>query len=293
MKHIHFIINPIAGSGKNELNLDYLHSIFEKENFNVVIKNSDYKTHAKTLTKASIEENADIIVACGGDGTINEVANALVNTTIPLGIIPLGSGNGLASNLKIPIHTKEALLKIKKQSITQIDVGVLNGHYFFSNSGIGFDANVVEEYEKANKRKLSSYIRASLKTFKNYKFNTTVELKIKDESFIINPFMIFVSNSNELGYKVSLTPKASLHDGLLDVLIIPKINKIKIILLALLMLLKKTHLLNKVKHYQVKSISILNKEKPLFTAQIDGEMHTIENKNINISVLENGLNVIV
>ena len=293
MKHIHFIINPIAGSGKNELNLDYLHSIFEKESFNIVVKNSDYKTHTKALTKASIEENADIIVACGGDGTINEVANALVNTTIPLGIIPLGSGNGLASNLKIPKDIEKALLKIKDQNVTKIDVGMFNEHYFFSNSGIGFDANVIEEYEKADKRKLSSYIKASLKTFKNYKFITTVELEINREAFIINPFMVFISNSNELGYNFSLTPKASLQDGLLDILVIPKISKLKIAILGILMMIKKTHLLNKVQHYQVAKIALTNKNKSCFIAQIDGEMHTIESKKINISIIKEGLNVIV
>ena len=109
--HIHFIVNPIAGSGKNKIHLDLLHQFFEPENYKVTIKYSEYKRHSTLLTQDSIKEGATIIVACGGDGTINEVASCLVNTNIVLGIMAMGSGNGLASNLKIPKNIKKIILQ--------------------------------------------------------------------------------------------------------------------------------------------------------------------------------------
>ncbi|MGC1633723.1 MAG: acylglycerol kinase family protein, partial [Gelidibacter sp.] len=134
MKNIHFIVNPAAGSGNHLITQEFLENFFEKEGYAITIKNSDYKKHAQALTQSSITEGADIIVACGGDGTVNEVASCLVSTNITLGIIPLGSGNGLASNLKIPKTIESAIALIKTKSVKKIDVGLINEHYFFSNT---------------------------------------------------------------------------------------------------------------------------------------------------------------
>ena len=223
MKHIHFIVNPIAGKGNNNINLVLLERYFNKKAFNLTIKPTSYKKHAIKLTQESISEQADIIVACGGDGTINEVASCLVNTSITLGIIPIGSGNGLSSNLKIPKDINKALELIKKQVTKRIDVGQLNNNYFFSNTGIGFDAQVIKNYEAYKDRTLTSYIKATLKSLRKANKLIEVETTLNGLTLEHKPFLIFISNSNELGYKVSLTPKASLEDGKLDILIVPKL----------------------------------------------------------------------
>ena len=133
MPKIHFIVNPIAGSGTHNFSESYFQDYFESNQYNLTVKYSEYKGHAVDLTKESIAQDATIIVACGGDGTINEVASALVSTNIPLGIIPVGSGNGLASNLKISNKIEEAIEIIKNNLQTRIDVGCVNNYYFFSN----------------------------------------------------------------------------------------------------------------------------------------------------------------
>ena len=114
---IHFIVNPIAGSGKNKLSKDELNKFFGSELFEIVIKESQFSKHAVVLAKESIAEKADVIVACGGDGTINEIASCLVNTEVILGIVPMGSGNGLASNLKISRKIGRALKIIKDANV--------------------------------------------------------------------------------------------------------------------------------------------------------------------------------
>lgn len=292
MKRIHFIINPIAGRGNNSLDFSLLYNHFNKKDYTLVVKPTTYKKHAVKLTQESIIEKADIIVACGGDGTINEVASCLINSPIILGIISIGSGNGLASNLNIPKNIHKALALIKTQSIKKIDVGQLNKHYFFSNTGIGFDAQVIKHYEASNKRTLSSYIKATLKSLKKSNKLIEVETILNGEIIKQKPFLIFISNSNQMGYNVSLTPKASLVDGKLDVLIVTKLTFFKIVLFTLLMLIKKHHILKEVEVYKTKNIKIIQKKRPFFQTQIDGEFVVIKNRTIEISILEKALKVI-
>jgi YegS/Rv2252/BmrU family lipid kinase len=292
LKNIHFIINPIAGNGNSHLNINILRQYFNTEDYNIAIKKSLYKKHAITLTKESILEKANIIVACGGDGTINEVASCLVNTPVLLGIIAIGSGNGLASNLKIPKHIDKALLLIKQEVVKKIDVGCLNNYYFFSNSGLGISARVIKNYELSKNRKLLGYVKASLKSLKERNYNNDIEVSINEETICTNPLIIFVSNSNELGYHVSLTPTASLQDGLLDILIVSKINTLKLLIFSILMLFKKHHLLKEVKIFQSNNVKISQTKKQSINTQIDGEILNIEDKIINLSVLEHSLNVI-
>ncbi|RXJ50705.1 diacylglycerol/lipid kinase family protein [Gelidibacter gilvus] len=292
MKHIHFIVNPVSGSGNQLINKKFLNKFFDEADYVVTIKNSDYKKHAKTLTKLSIAEGAHIIVACGGDGTINEVASCLVNTNIPLGIIPLGSGNGLASNLKIPKRVEHAIALIKTAPVKKIDVGCINEHYFFSNTGIGIDAQVIRHYENSNERKLISYLKSSLKALKNIKYKNKITVEVNGETIQTYPFLVFISNSNEMGYKISLTPTASLQDGLLDVLIVSKMSRLKSLYFGFLILLKKPHLIKEAKYYQSKEIRIRQENKSVYESQIDGEFFNIASDAITISLLEKSLHVI-
>ena len=292
MTKIHFIINPIAGKGIRYLSMDLLKSIFNVEEFTIVIKYSKYKRHATELTQNSITEGAHIIVACGGDGTINEVASCLINSSVKLGIVPMGSGNGLASNLNIPRKILNSLEIIKKQEVIKIDVGRVNQKYFFSNTGVGFDATVIKNYESNNKRTLIGYILACFTSINELKHPKKLKIHINDTQFEIDPFLVFISNSNELGYKFSLTPKASLQDGLLDVLVISKINRLKMVWFGFLIVIKKPLLLKEAQYYQTKQLKVRNKKQDYFDTQADGEFSKIKNDTLTIHVHTRALNVI-
>ncbi|MFT5941832.1 MAG: diacylglycerol kinase (ATP) [Sediminicola sp.] len=293
MEFIHFIVNPVAGYGKNPITEPFLKAYFEEENYTIQVKYSTFKKQAILLTKESILEGATIIVACGGDGTINEVASCLVRTPIILGIIPIGSGNGLASNLQIPSNVEKAIAIIKNKKNTQIDVGSINDRYFFSNTGIGFAASVIKNYEQKRTHTLWGYIAATFKSFKEFGDAVDSEVSIDKSQIMDNPFMIFISNSNELGYKVSLTPKASLQDGYLDVVIVPKIGRLKIIFLILLMLFNKQHILKEVKTFQTKKIQLYKNKGVDFEPQIDGDVQLMGERTLNIALEEGALNVFV
>lgn len=291
--NIHFIVNPIAGKGKNELSEAVLENFFPKTEYALSIKKTEYVLHATELTNESIKEGAQIIVACGGDGTINEVASCLVNTSVFLGILPMGSGNGLASNLKIPKKILKALSIIKNQNVIAIDTGSINGEPFFSNTGVGFDAHVISDFEENTTRQLFSYVNSTIRTLKKYHYKNVVELKYNDTTELISPFLLFVSNSNEMGYKMSLTPRASLQDGLLDVVIVPELSTFKLLLFTLLFLFKKHHWLKEVRFQEVKGLTIKSLDNTILKTQKDGGFFLPKEPQIAITIHPKNLRVCV
>lgn len=292
MTYIHFIINPISGSGKHNLATSYILQHFPASEYQIAVDYTNHKTHAVELTKAAVKQNPDYIVACGGDGTINEVASCLVNTRIILGIIPVGSGNGLASNLNIPRDFKKAIDIIKKGKTTFMDVGKINDFYFFSNMGIGIDALIIKKYERSGNRTLSSYVKAALSSSFQYKAKQAI-ISFEDQKIEVNPFMLFISNSNEMGYNMSLTPKASLSDGMLNMVIIPELSFIEKLLLGFNVLRNTIENFKKAKHYLVNEVHINMPQKIYIDAQIDGEQYNIKTNIINVRILPKALKVLV
>lgn len=291
MIYIHFIVNPISGSGKHNIGKTELEKNFPKEVYKIEVDYSNYKKHAIILTQNAISNNPDCIVACGGDGTISEVASCLINTKIKLGIIPVGSGNGLASNLNIPKSLEKATEIIRKGNTHFIDVGKVNEHYFFSNVGIGIDALIIKKYENYNKRTLMSYVRASIASSIQFKPMQTI-LSFNNQTINTNAFMLFISNPNEMGYGMSLTPKASLNDGQLDLVVVSKLNFIDKLILGMCVVSNKIEKFKKAKHTLVKKISAEMPEKIFLDTQIDGEFHNLKTNKIEVAIIKSVLEVL-
>jgi len=291
MLYLHFIVNPISGNGKHIITASLLHGYFPKDQYTIVINYTTHKEHAIELAQKAVMDNPDYIIACGGDGTINEVASCLVNSTIKLGIIPVGSGNGLASNLNIPKNIGQAIEIIRNGKVSVIDVGSVNNRYFFSNMGIGIDAMIIRKYEQSGKRTLLSYIWAAMSSSFDYKPEETTVVFNK-QTTTIKPLLLFISNSNEMGYNMSLTPKASLSDGLLDLIIVPELSFIEKFLLGYAVLRNGVEKFKKAKHILVKEFAVDMPDKIYIYAQIDGEYHNLESNRIKISVIEKGIKVI-
>lgn len=289
MKYI-FIINPNSGNAKHDITLGFLQSKFPSGD-EVVIKQTAYQFHAKELVQEAINENADVIVACGGDGTINEVASALVNKNIPLGVIPAGSGNGLAANLNIPKDINKAIHIIQHNAIRTIDVGRVGDNYFFSNLGFGIDAEVIKAYEQNQKRTISGYFDASIKTLLNYK-SKLFRLYIDDVIIEKDFYYLFCSNSNIAGYGISFTPQADLEDGLLDLLMIEDLDVLEQVYFSVLVLAKKIDLLDKARYRKVKKFTIESLDGNEISYQLDGEFQTTNLTKVKVEVLPKALNII-
>ena len=255
-----FIINPIAGKGKGLMIETEIQSYFNQKNVEFETFLTESIGHATEITNQVLTKNPDIIVACGGDGTINEVAQALVGSNVALGIIPIGSGNGLAANLHIPKTTEKAFETILNAKINKIDAGKINENYFFSNMGLGIDADVINNYAQTKTRNFLGYVTASTKAIFNFqpkKFNIELDNEhTLDDDF----YFVFCSNSNEAGYGISFSPNAKLNDGKLDFLAVKKLNFIQQIQFSANVLGKRIEKMKQAKVLQVNSVKFNSKQ---------------------------------
>jgi len=233
--NILFIINPISG-GRGKLRIpDFIDQYLDKEKFNANFVFSEYVGHAGELADEAATKNFDVIVAAGGDGTINEVATQVLKHHKILGVLPLGSGNGLARFLKIPKNLRHAIGLINNFKTDSIDTAEFNDKCFFNLAGMGFDAHLSAVFSKDKKRGLSGYVKLGFKEVFNYK-PQTYQLEIDGVAYTRKAFAISIANSSQYGNDVYIAPNASVKDGLLDVCIIKPFPIIKLPVLGYVML---------------------------------------------------------
>lgn len=286
---IAFIINPIAG-GKNKFHFSQkIEKQLDQSKFEYQIIQTERVNHAFEITKIAIQEGAQIVVAVGGDGTINEIAAALVGTQTKLAIIPFGSGNGLARALKIPMNTSKAISVINLTNSDLIDVAKLNENYFFNMSGLGFDAHISHVFSKDKKRGLLGYIKATFRELKNYQ-SENYQINIDGKLINERAFILSIANSSQYGNEAHIAPRAQLHDGLLDLIIVKPFPLILMPIMAFRLFTKSADRSKYLISLQGKSIQISNNKKSVI--HLDGEAKLI-NENINISIQPLALNVIV
>ena len=219
MKKIIFIVNPISGTQGKELVLNLLDEKIDKERYTWDVVYTKRAGHAIEIAAQAAAEKADVVVAIGGDGTINEIGRSLVHTETALGIIPCGSGNGLARHLHIPMEPKKALEIINEGVTDIIDYGKINGTDFFCTCGVGFDAFVSLKFANAGKRGLLTYLEKTLQESLTYQ-PETYELETEDGTYKYKAFLIACGNASQYGNNAYITPQATLTDGLLDVTIL-------------------------------------------------------------------------
>jgi len=266
--NILFIINPISG-GRGKLRIpDFIDRYLDKEKFNANFVFSEYVGHAGELADEAASKNFDVIVAAGGDGTINEVATKVLKHDKVLGILPLGSGNGLARFLKIPKNLKYALGLINNFKTDCVDTAQFNHKCFFNLAGMGFDAHLSSVFSKDKKRGLSGYVKLGFKEVFNYK-PQTYQLNIDGTAYTRKAFAISIANSSQYGNDVYIAPNASVKDGLLDVCIIKPFPIIKLPVLGYVMLRAKAENSDMIEIIKGKNIRITREMAG--AVHVDGE----------------------
>jgi len=287
--NIMFIINPISG-GKEKTEIENkIRNAFETLNYNIQIEYPRHKNHATEIAKKSITEKYDVVVAVGGDGTVNETAKALIGTNILFGIIPTGSGNGLARFLKISMRQNKAIHIIKNRNTIKIDTVKINDEYFINIAGLGFDALIGHLFANYGKRGFISYLRLILKEYFQYK-NENYELVIDNKSIKVKALLVSFANSSQFGNEAHIAPLALINDGLVDVCILEKFPWWKSFFLAFLLYTKG---LTRSKYYSlIKTEKVLVKNTQNLKAHIDGDPITF-NSDIHIVVDPSSLNIII
>ncbi len=212
MSTISFIINPTSGTGKVKEIPALIHAYFSKKGGQYTIRYTEYAGHAKHIVNEEIAHGSTIIVAVGGDGTVNEVGTALLHSQASLGIIPTGSGNGLARHLHIPLQPLQALHVITEGNPITIDTGDVNGRPFFCTAGIGLDASVSERFSTLKGRGLANYMKASLSEYKKY-----MPEEVTDENGnSYKGFLMSFCNANQYGNNAFISPTSNIQDGKLE-----------------------------------------------------------------------------
>ena len=295
MKSILVIINPIAGTPFRKLNHLLIDKYFPATEYNVEISTTTHQGHAKELAAKAVEEKVDIVIIAGGDGSVNEVGTVLKNTPVQLGIIPTGSGNGLAHHLRIPININKAIQSIKTGIIQKIDVGVVQSevigeHFFLSNCGFGYDAEVIHAYSEVPQRGFFTYLYFMFKSIFTLKpKQATIQFHEFKET--LKPFVFTVANSSQYGYKIEVAPDASISDGILDALLVKDATTLRVIKFSILSMLKlRDKVLDVADFYKTKDITINFEEETKL--QIDGEPHFVSGE-LKISIDKQALQIFI
>jgi YegS/Rv2252/BmrU family lipid kinase len=254
-RHIAFIVNPISGTQSKEHFPARVDESIDKSRFDYRICHTEYRGHASEMARHLAAEGTDIVVAVGGDGTVNEVARSLVHTDTALGVIPCGSGNGLARHLCIPLDMSRALSIINRCNIEAFDYGVINGLPFFCTCGMGFDAFISLKFAEAGKRGPITYVENVLKEGLKYQPET---YEIIDENGVMRhkAFLIACANASQYGNNAYIAPGATMRDGKMDVIIMEPFDALEAPQIAADLFMKTLGNNSKIKTFRTERIHI-------------------------------------
>jgi len=219
-----FLINPISGGQSKNALPALIEAAAKKHGASYIILPTVASGDYHFVKQKIEEENYTDVIICGGDGSVNTIVQDLRECDVNFGIVPLGSGNGLALSAKIPKPSAKALEIVFTGKAGYIDAFLINQSFACMLCGLGFDAQVAHDFAKQQKRGLFTYAQQSLKNFfsaKPYPF----KIDLGETGFTTEAYFISIANSNQFGNQVTIAPKASLCDGLLDIVIVRKMNK--------------------------------------------------------------------
>ena len=293
MKNIAFIINPISGAkeaqnAKKKLPKLIMQTL-DMEQWLPNIVYTEYAGHATEMAYQYARMCFDAVIAVGGDGTVNEVARGLKDTRTALGIIPMGSGNGFARHLNIPMRPQKALEMINHSEPISVDYGLANGKVFVCTCGTGFDAVIADQFAASNKRGFMTYIRNTIAkafTYKPQTYHIVGDgLDVTQEAFLIT-----FANANQWGNDAKIAPKASMQDGKMDIMLMSSHAILGSASLALRLFagsIDNSYFMDTIR---AKEVTVIREEKAPF--HIDGDPVEME-KDIQIRIVPDGLRVLV
>lgn len=289
LKHIVFIVNPKSGMERQKEIQNGIDANLDQSKYSYELKHTEYAKHGTVLAREAAQNGAYAVVAVGGDGSVNDVVKGLLGTDTVLGIIPKGSGNGMARNLGIPLDTAGAIKVISSGHPQKIDIGFANGEVFTSNAGVGFDALIAHKFATSERRGFLIYswlVTKYMWLYKSFHWQITVDGK----TFAKRAFMAVVANGQQFGYNFRIAAMADHTDGLLDLVIIRRFPKILGGLIALRAMKGTLAASPYVEHFKGKEIVITH---PLLKRiQTDGDAHPSPDK-ITFTIQPAALKVIV
>ena len=290
MKKIAFIVNPGSGTGSKSTIAAYVHDVFgHNPNYSMELFKMSKPGDAPEAAADFARRGFDIVTAIGGDGTVNSVAKGLIHTGSKMAIIPVGSGNGLARHLKIPLDYHKAVDVILSGKSVAADAGTINGEPFFCTAGLGFEAVIGNAFNSGKERGLISYVNFCAKEYLQYRPENYI-IHIGENIYHTRAFLITFANAAQWGNNAFIAPDASITDGLLDIIVWKSAPAATVPFLAAELFLKTLKHSNLVDMYRTESLKIIREKGGLI--QFDGESRMM-GADISVSVLKGAVNIIV
>ncbi|MEO1261337.1 MAG: diacylglycerol kinase family protein [Bacteroidota bacterium] len=288
MQKVRFIANPLSGTVRKNNLPKLLQEHLDDEKFQYEFCFTEYAGHAVELARDAVVNDFDVVVACGGDGSVNEVAGQLVGTKVALGILPCGSGNGFAMHLGLGRNVLKAIHHFNTGVPLLIDTCRMNDRPFVNLAGIGFDAVVAERMHGSKIRGFKAYFKYTLEEVFKYKM-LPVELTVDGQKMERSCLLVEVANAPIYGYGWSIVPSARFNDGQLEVLLVKAAPKWRYLFSLWRFLNNSFHKSSLVECYSGKNISIRPKWKT--AVHVDGEGYPFEGQ-ASYSILPGSLKVI-
>ena len=248
-----------------------------------------FTTHAGdalNISQNAAKDNFDVIIAAGGDGTVNEVASGLIGSDSALGIIPLGSGNGIARSYRIPLDIKESIEFLANPNIVKVDVGKVNNHFFLGVCGMGFDATIGKKFQEFGKRGPLPYFLIGIKEFLRYK-PENLKLEFNGQLVSVAPLLITISNTEQYGNGAIISPNANPQDGILEICIINPMSVFKAVKASIKMFNNTITEIQEYTLYKTTSLKIISEKTGVY--HTDGEPHDRDFET-NVHVLKSVMN---
>lgn len=282
-----FVMNPKSGTTTSSQK-EKIIQLIKKNTANHLIF-TEFAGHGTEIAREAAQRNVQRIVAIGGDGTVNEIGKGLINSETALGIVPIGSGNGLARHLKIPLHAGKAIAYAREASISLMDVCFVNEIPFFCTAGVGFDAFVANEFSKKTSRGLKTYAKTALQSFRNY-HSESYQIAVENQVSNQNAFAITFANATQYGNNAMISPQSKINDGLIDMVILKPFpfGAAPIIGVRLFRGTLPNSRYVEIHHgteFQLKS------QQPTLI-HFDGEPHQMQTNELTFSILPKGLRVV-
>jgi YegS/Rv2252/BmrU family lipid kinase len=291
IKRIVFIVNHISGTISKRFIVNRLERELDPNRFAYDIVDTKFPGHATEIARQAANQGVDIVCAIGGDGTVNETARALVHTETALGIIPSGSGNGLARHLHIPMDAIRAIRTLLQCEVQTIDYGLINLKPFFCTCGVGFDAFISQKFAESGKRGMLSYLENVLRNARSYNAET-YNLDVVDEQsqhMTYKAVIIACANASQYGNNVYIAPEASVHDGLVDVTIIEPFDIFEATEIAFALINGTLNKTPRIKTFRCKHLHITREKKGV--AHYDGDPF-MTSEQIDVTMVKGGLRCI-
>jgi YegS/Rv2252/BmrU family lipid kinase len=282
-----FIINPVSGGKKKDNVPGLIEKNLDESIFDYKVVFSDSAGHAHIIAREAVGK-FDLIVAVGGDGTMNEIASAIAGSDTVIGILPYGSGNGLARFLNIPMDVEKAIQSLNAWHVEAIDAMKANDEWFFNMAGLGFDAHIAEVFSHDKTRGFITYIRSAFREISNYK-PATYNINIDGREYRREAFMLSFANSSQYGNNAHVSPGASVQDGLVDVCVIKAFPVWRLVEMGIRMLTKTAE--------RSKYVEIIRGKRVIVNREMTGPLHLdgeplIAGNTVEINVIPASLKIL-